>query len=182
MRHSFIMRQNYAEPRSLYIRMACGTDVPIPNNWLMESMLRSWSTGQIEVWSEKDGNWRAQTGTVPTADIDSASVSVLVRVPRQAKCLLGFGEELFNRTVLNTGKSTPSFHSYDGDSLRPLTNSFSSSTRPRSMFSMQSAASGNSPGVRSPGRYRASTAGSEMTAFVPPSPEYMKDGRPKSFA
>ena len=93
--------------------MACSTDVPIPNNWLMESMLRSWSTGQIEVWSEKDGNWRAQTGTVPTADIDSASVSVLVRVPRQAKCLLGFGEELFNRTVLNTGKSTPSFHSYN---------------------------------------------------------------------
>lgn len=76
----------------------------------------------------------------------------------------------------------PSFHSYDGDSLRPLTNSFSSPTRPRSMFSMVSNASGNSLGVRSPGRYRASTAGSEMTAFVPPSPEYMKDGRPKSFA
>lgn len=78
----------------------------------------------------------------------------------------------------------PSFHSYDGDSLRPLNSSFGTPTRPRSMFSMTSNTSGTSLGVRSPGRYRASTAGSEMTAFVPPSPEYMKDGggRPKSFA
>lgn len=75
-----------------------------------------------------------------------------------------------------------SFQSYDGDrdSLRPMSSSFGTPPRPRSMFSM---ASGNSLGVRSPGRYRASTAGSEMTAFVPPSPEFMKDkGRPKSFA
>lgn len=71
------------------------------------------------------------------------------------------------------------FPSYDGDSLRPLNHSFSSPTRP---FSMASGMSANSLGVRSPGRYRASTAGSEMTAFVPPSPDYMKDGRPKSFA
>ncbi len=54
---------------------------------------------------------------------------------------------------------------------------------PRSMFSMASGSSRNSLGVRSSARYRASTAGSEMTAFVPPSPEYMKDGgRPKSYA
>jgi len=77
----------------------------------------------------------------------------------------------------------PSFQSYEGDTLRPLDHTLGTPPRPRSMFSMASGSSRNSLGVRSSARYRASTAGSEMTAFVPPSPEYMKDGgRPKSYA
>lgn len=75
----------------------------------------------------------------------------------------------------------PSFHAYDGDTLRPLPNSASlgQGPRPRSMFSTMSG------GAPVPRDYRVSAAGSDMTAFVPPSPSFKKDGgveRPKSIA
>ena len=92
--------------------MATGKNVRIPDNWLMDLVSRSFYVGDIEVWSEKDGNWKAQQGSQPTADTDNASLSVLVRVPK-AKCLLGLGEELFQRSVFLTGKDTFSFNSYD---------------------------------------------------------------------
>lgn len=91
----------------------------------------------------------------------------------------------------------PAFHqgTYDGgDALRPRNGSGGlgarlqspiSPTRPRSMFSMASGSSGMAPMLGSPVRdYRVSTAGSDMTAFVPPSPGFAKNGngRPKSFA
>jgi len=75
----------------------------------------------------------------------------------------------------------PSFQGYDGDSLGPLNSSFGSGTRPRSMWSTASGSSGR-PILRD---YRMSTAGSDMTVFVPPSPKFMKDAssdRPKSVA
>lgn len=80
----------------------------------------------------------------------------------------------------------PAFHN-DGDQLRPLPgrrlNSFS---RPRSMFSTMSGSPSTSSMVV-PRDYRVSTAGSDVTAFVPPSPSFLKDehdksSRPKSIA
>lgn len=76
----------------------------------------------------------------------------------------------------------PAFHAYEGDTLRPLQAPPAIGSRPYSMFSMSS-------GSGLPRDYRVSTAGSDMTAFVPPSPSFKKDGyegasgdRPKSIA
>lgn len=77
----------------------------------------------------------------------------------------------------------PAFHAYEGDTLQPLQAPPAIGSRPYSMFSM---ASGNGMPPRD---YRVSTAGSDMTAFVPPSPGFKKEGyggasgdRPKSVA
>jgi hypothetical protein len=77
----------------------------------------------------------------------------------------------------------PAFHGNDGDVLRPLPGSrVNSFSRPRSMFSTLSG-SPSSGTLPIPGRdYRVSTAGSDMTAFVPPSPPFSKTDRPKSIA
>lgn len=65
----------------------------------------------------------------------------------------------------------PAFHAFGHDSLRPLP----AGSRPRSAYS------GIPP---QPQDYRISAAGSDVTAFVPPSPSYMKKDmeRPKSVA
>lgn len=61
----------------------------------------------------------------------------------------------------------PAFHGYENDSLAPL------GARPRSNFG----------GIGIPRDYRVSAAGSDVTAFVPPSPGFKKDfDRPKSIA
>lgn len=61
----------------------------------------------------------------------------------------------------------PAFHAFENDMLRPLP----VGSRPRSVFS----------GI--PRDYRVSAAGSDVTAFVPPSPSFQKDmDRPKSIA
>lgn len=77
----------------------------------------------------------------------------------------------------------PAFHAYEGDTLRPLQAPPAIGSRPYSMFSMSSGS-----GIP-PRDYRVSTAASDVTAFVPPSPGFKKDGfgggsgdRPKSIA
>ncbi|KAL5487670.1 hypothetical protein ACEPAI_5778 [Sanghuangporus weigelae] len=62
----------------------------------------------------------------------------------------------------------PAFHSLEGDTLRPLP----PGARPRSTFA----------GIGVPRDYRVSAAGSDVTAFVPPSPAYKMADRPKSVA
>ena len=62
----------------------------------------------------------------------------------------------------------PAFHSFEGDTLRPLP----PGSRPRSTFG----------GLGVPRDYRVSAAGSDVTAFVPPSPAYKMADRPKSVA
>lgn len=63
----------------------------------------------------------------------------------------------------------PAFHGYENDGLAPL----GSGARPRSNFG----------GIGIPRDYRVSAAGSDVTAFVPPSPGFKNDfERPKSIA
>ncbi|EJD01502.1 acid protease [Fomitiporia mediterranea MF3/22] len=62
----------------------------------------------------------------------------------------------------------PAFHSYEGDTLRPLP----PGARPRSTFG----------GSGLPRDYRVSAAGSDVTAFVPPEPPFKMGDRPKSIA
>ena len=62
----------------------------------------------------------------------------------------------------------PAFHSYEGDTLRPLP----PGARPRSTIA----------GMGLPRDYRVSAAGSDMTAVMPPSPGFKSIDRPKSVA
>ena len=105
-------------------------------------------------------------------------------VPGEAGVDLGDGHEYERVSVHVPGEPEdmpfvppePAFHAYDGDTLRPL-QAGGLGQRPRSMFSTMT---GGVPYARD---YRVSAAGSDVTAFVPPSPGFKDDNeRPKSIA